>query len=143
MTGGFPAWKEAGGQVSEEEVTDEAIAAPAAAAAAATAMAAYPAKLDLAMVKSIDEVKAALAAQAQVVDARSAGRFDGTAPEPRADLPSGHMPGVCHAQVVDAYDIHVMRSCSKSAILPVVERAGCCRWWQARPQLAPCRGRSL
>lgn len=28
-----------------------------------------------------------------VLDARSAGRFDGTAPEPRPGLPSGHMPG--------------------------------------------------
>jgi thiosulfate/3-mercaptopyruvate sulfurtransferase len=30
---------------------------------------------------------------AQVVDARSAERFAGTAPEPRPGLPSGHMPG--------------------------------------------------
>ena len=30
---------------------------------------------------------------AVVLDARSAGRFDGTAPEPRPGLPSGHMPG--------------------------------------------------
>lgn len=30
---------------------------------------------------------------ALVLDARPAGRFDGTAPEPRPGLPSGHMPG--------------------------------------------------
>jgi len=30
---------------------------------------------------------------AQIVDARSAGRFTGEAPEPRAGLRSGHMPG--------------------------------------------------
>jgi thiosulfate/3-mercaptopyruvate sulfurtransferase len=30
---------------------------------------------------------------AQILDARPAGRFNGTAPEPRANLPSGHMPG--------------------------------------------------
>jgi thiosulfate/3-mercaptopyruvate sulfurtransferase len=30
---------------------------------------------------------------AQVVDARSAGRFAGSEPEPRAGLRSGHMPG--------------------------------------------------
>ncbi len=30
---------------------------------------------------------------AQILDARPAGRFAGTAPEPRANLPSGHMPG--------------------------------------------------
>ena len=28
-----------------------------------------------------------------VLDARAAGRFDGTAPEPRPGLPSGHIPG--------------------------------------------------
>jgi thiosulfate/3-mercaptopyruvate sulfurtransferase len=28
-----------------------------------------------------------------ILDARSKGRFDGTAPEPRAGMPSGHMPG--------------------------------------------------
>ena len=29
----------------------------------------------------------------QIVDARSKGRFEGTAPEPRAGLEGGHMPG--------------------------------------------------
>jgi thiosulfate/3-mercaptopyruvate sulfurtransferase len=29
----------------------------------------------------------------QLIDARSAGRFDGTAPEPRPGLRSGHVPG--------------------------------------------------
>jgi thiosulfate/3-mercaptopyruvate sulfurtransferase len=29
----------------------------------------------------------------QVIDARAAGRFDGTAPEPRAGMRSGHIPG--------------------------------------------------
>jgi thiosulfate/3-mercaptopyruvate sulfurtransferase len=29
----------------------------------------------------------------QIIDARGAGRFDGTAAEPRAGLRSGHMPG--------------------------------------------------
>jgi thiosulfate/3-mercaptopyruvate sulfurtransferase len=29
----------------------------------------------------------------QVVDARAAGRFDGTAPEPRPGMRSGHIPG--------------------------------------------------
>ena len=43
---------------------------------------------------SLDELRARLASGAcAVVDARSAGRFAGTAPEPRPGLPSGHMPG--------------------------------------------------
>ena len=33
---------------------------------------------------------------ALVLDARAAGRFQGTAPEPRAGLPSGHMPGAAN-----------------------------------------------
>jgi thiosulfate/3-mercaptopyruvate sulfurtransferase len=42
----------------------------------------------------VDEVLIALTARnAQVVDARSAERFKGIAPEPRPGLPSGHMPG--------------------------------------------------
>lgn len=31
--------------------------------------------------------------EAVVMDARSPGRFQGTAPEPRPGLPSGHIPG--------------------------------------------------
>jgi thiosulfate/3-mercaptopyruvate sulfurtransferase len=44
-------------------------------------------------VADIDAVRAALAAGDQVLDARAADRFDGRAPEPRAGLRSGHMPG--------------------------------------------------
>jgi thiosulfate/3-mercaptopyruvate sulfurtransferase len=34
-----------------------------------------------------------IAAHGQILDARSAGRFAGTLPEPRPGLSSGHMPG--------------------------------------------------
>lgn len=47
-----------------------------------------------ALVKDLVAVTEILASgAAQVVDARSAGRFRGEAPEPRASLRSGHMPG--------------------------------------------------
>jgi thiosulfate/3-mercaptopyruvate sulfurtransferase len=46
------------------------------------------------LVRDMEQVKAILESRsAQVVDARSAGRFSGEAPEPRAGLPSGHMRG--------------------------------------------------
>ncbi len=46
------------------------------------------------LVRDLDAVARVLAENsAQVVDARSAGRFRGEAPEPRASLRSGHMPG--------------------------------------------------
>jgi len=44
-------------------------------------------------VADLDAVRAALAAGEQVLDARAADRFDGRAPEPRAGLRAGHMPG--------------------------------------------------
>jgi thiosulfate/3-mercaptopyruvate sulfurtransferase len=46
------------------------------------------------LIRAIDQVQAKLeAGSAQIVDARPAGRFEGSAPEPRPGLPSGHMPG--------------------------------------------------
>lgn len=49
---------------------------------------------DASLVRDLDAVAGVLAdGSAQVVDARSAGRFRGEAPEPRASLRSGHMPG--------------------------------------------------
>ena len=45
-------------------------------------------------VRDVHDVKALIANPAvQIVDARSAGRFEGTAAEPRAGLRSGHIPG--------------------------------------------------
>jgi thiosulfate/3-mercaptopyruvate sulfurtransferase len=45
------------------------------------------------LVRSLDQVRDALASDTQVVDARPAPRFRGEAPEPRAGLRAGHMPG--------------------------------------------------
>jgi thiosulfate/3-mercaptopyruvate sulfurtransferase len=42
--------------------------------------------------KRTDDIRAALNNE-QILDARPKGRFDGTAPEPRVNLSSGHMPG--------------------------------------------------
>src|SRR4051794_7479097 len=51
-------------------------------------------KFNRQMVASIDDVqKVLLDKTAQVVDARAADRFRGEAPEPRAGLRGGHMPG--------------------------------------------------
>jgi len=54
----------------------------------------FTARLDHGAVAALADVQQALArGSAQVVDARSAGRFAGTEPEPRPGLVSGHMPG--------------------------------------------------
>lgn len=53
----------------------------------------FKAQLDKAQVKSIEDVKINLDAQQfTVIDARSAGRFNGTEPEPRKGLRGGHIP---------------------------------------------------
>lgn len=44
-------------------------------------------------VKNFAQIQRLIAGHGQILDARPAGRFDGTAPEPRAGVPSGHMPG--------------------------------------------------
>lgn len=77
------------------EAAASAVSTAAAAASSTSGSMSYPAKLQADKVKSMAQVKEALAAgDWQVVDARSLGRFAGKDPEPRASLPSGHMPGV-------------------------------------------------
>ena len=62
----------------------------------------FQARLDREQVRNLVEVEAALKdGTAQVVDVRSAGRFEGTLPEPRPGLPSGHMPGAINLPYTD------------------------------------------
>jgi thiosulfate/3-mercaptopyruvate sulfurtransferase len=79
LDGGLQAWLEAGLPVQSGEVRREA--------------ATFHARLDRDVVKDFAQVQELIAGQAQILDARSAGRFAGTAPEPRPGISSGHMPG--------------------------------------------------
>lgn len=53
----------------------------------------FAARPEAQAVAGLEDVRQALAEGLQVVDARSAARFRGEAPEPRPGLRSGHMPG--------------------------------------------------
>jgi thiosulfate/3-mercaptopyruvate sulfurtransferase len=53
----------------------------------------FHARLQREAVVSLSQLKEQLAKHQQILDARSAARFNGTAPEPRPGLSSGHMPG--------------------------------------------------
>jgi thiosulfate/3-mercaptopyruvate sulfurtransferase len=54
----------------------------------------FKARPDAALVRDLHAVRRALeTGDAQIVDARPAGRFSGETPEPRAGLRTGHMPG--------------------------------------------------
>jgi thiosulfate/3-mercaptopyruvate sulfurtransferase len=61
--------------------------------APATFPATFHASLNHQAVADLSQLKDRLANRQQVLDARSAARFNGTAPEPRPGLSSGHMPG--------------------------------------------------
>jgi len=81
LDGGMPKWK------AENRPLETGAARP-------RAPKTFTPRFDRAMVASIDDVqKVLLDKTAQVVDARAADRFRGEAPEPRAGLRSGHMPG--------------------------------------------------
>jgi thiosulfate/3-mercaptopyruvate sulfurtransferase len=79
LDGGLRAWIEAGLPTDSGEV----VCAPAG----------FQAKLNPDAVKDFSQMQQMIAAHAQVLDARSAGRFAGTLPEPRPGISSGHMPG--------------------------------------------------
>ena len=57
------------------------------------APATFHATLNHEAVKNLSQLKEKLTNRQQILDARSAPRFNGTAPEPRPGLSSGHMPG--------------------------------------------------
>jgi thiosulfate/3-mercaptopyruvate sulfurtransferase len=66
----------------------------------------FTAKLDRSYIRSQQQVLANIETRTeQLVDARPRGRFEGTAPEPRPDSRSGHIPGsrnVPYAELFDA-----------------------------------------
>ncbi len=80
LDGGLPAWKSEGRPTEAGEVKRPKRT--------------FNAKMDTAAVAMVSDVQMALNDEsAQVVDARSAGRFAGRESEPRAGVRSGHMPG--------------------------------------------------
>lgn len=80
LDGGLPKWKEEGRSIETK--------------LQARGQRHYTARLNNFIVRDLSHMQRNLVAKReQVIDARSKARFDGTAPEPRAELSSGHMPG--------------------------------------------------
>lgn len=86
------------------------------------------------LVRSAEEVRAALAHGAQVVDARPAGRFHGRDPEPRPGLRGGHMPGALSLPYADLVDA-TGRMLPDDALRERLRRAGVD---PSRPVIATC-----
>ncbi|MCK6450818.1 MAG: 3-mercaptopyruvate sulfurtransferase [Alphaproteobacteria bacterium] len=65
----------------------------------------FTARVDRTLVRDLGQVRSCLAdRREQVVDARSAGRFTGVDPEPRAGLRGGHMPGALNVPYTNLLD---------------------------------------
>ena len=80
LDGGLDGWKAAGYPVTSEPTK--------------TAANVFHANFDAARVASLADMRRIVEShESQIADARSAGRFTGIDPEPRAGLRSGHMPG--------------------------------------------------
>lgn len=80
LDGGLQAWRLAGGAVTTD------IATP--------AQKHFDARHNPAMVRDQSRMLGHVEAQdVKILDARDIGRFNGSSPEPRAGLPSGHIPG--------------------------------------------------
>nr|WP_194298684.1 sulfurtransferase [Acetobacter fallax] len=82
LDGGLPAWLAAEGQI------ETGVPAP-------PAEAQYETRLNVRFLRGLGDMLALCATPdgTVILDARSRARFDGTAPEPRPGLSSGHMPG--------------------------------------------------
>jgi len=65
----------------------------------------FTARSQSVLVRDLDQVRGSLQRKTeQVVDARSAGRFKGSDPEPRKALRSGHMPGAVNVPYTQLLD---------------------------------------
>lgn len=96
LDGGLPAWIAAELPLEAGEPT--------------RAPAVFTPNFDPTAVRNFEEVKAALGGEVQIVDARSAGRFHGREPEPRAGLRSGHMPGAINLPFGEAIEAGRLKS---------------------------------
>jgi thiosulfate/3-mercaptopyruvate sulfurtransferase len=99
LDGGLRAWTEAGLRTESGPVH--------------RAPASFHAKLNRDAVKDLTQLKDSIAKHQQVLDARSAGRFNGTAPEPRPGLSSGHMPGAISVPFTELVEDGRLRSPEK------------------------------
>ena len=96
LDGGLRAWIEAGFSTEAGPVQREP--------------AKFSAELHHGAVKDFDQIQQLLAEHGQVLDARSATRFAGTAPEPRPHISSGHMPGATNIPYTELVEDGRLRS---------------------------------
>jgi thiosulfate/3-mercaptopyruvate sulfurtransferase len=99
LDGGLRAWMEGGYPADSGPVRREP--------------AKFHAELSHEAVKDFTQIQRMIAEHAQILDARSAARFNGTAPEPRPGLSSGHMPGATNVPFTDLVEDGRLKSAGK------------------------------
>jgi thiosulfate/3-mercaptopyruvate sulfurtransferase len=108
LDGGLNGWIEAGLPTESTPVTRPP--------------AVFRATLNAEAVVDYGQLKRLLAGNAQVLDARSASRFAGAAPEPRAGLSSGHMPGAISVPFTELVESGRLKSPHELAALFVEKK---------------------
>jgi thiosulfate/3-mercaptopyruvate sulfurtransferase len=109
LDGGFPAWKTESRPTEAGEVKRKATT--------------FKAEMDTGAVAMVSDVQMAInSGDAQIVDARSGGRFAGTEPEPRKDLRGGHMPAARNVPFTELVDNG--RLASREKIAAAFKKAG-------------------
>jgi thiosulfate/3-mercaptopyruvate sulfurtransferase len=140
LDGGLPAWQAAGGELDTSHADPASVGAGEAAAQAAPAPDAppprYAARLRRGEVRTWRQVLSNGHRQEEVlVDARPAARWRGDAPEPRAGLASGHVPGSCNVPWTAV--VHEGRMKAPQEVAKVFAAAGV-ELGAGRPLVATC-----
>jgi thiosulfate/3-mercaptopyruvate sulfurtransferase len=99
LDGGLHAWIEAGLPIESGIVHRPA--------------AIFHARLNHDAVKDFSQMRSKIAEHGQILDARSAGRFTGTSPEPRPGIDSGHMPGAINVPFTELAEDGRLKSAEK------------------------------
>jgi thiosulfate/3-mercaptopyruvate sulfurtransferase len=99
LDGGLRAWIEAGLPVESGEVH--------------RAPASFHSRFDAGVVRDFGQIQGLIAGHAQILDARSSARFNGSAPEPRAGVRSGHIPGATNVHYAELSENGQLKSVEK------------------------------
>jgi thiosulfate/3-mercaptopyruvate sulfurtransferase len=96
----------------------------------------YDARKNEHLVRTVDQLlRNVEASSEQVLDARSAGRFNATEPEPRQDLRSGHIPNSFNRPFLDLYDGDTKTMKSAAQLTALFDESGVAR---DRPIVTSC-----
>jgi thiosulfate/3-mercaptopyruvate sulfurtransferase len=99
LDGGLHAWIEAGFPTQTGHID--------------RAPARFHARLNRDAVRDFADIQQKIAEQAQILDARSSGRFTGVSPEPRPGIASGHMPGAINTPFTELVEDGRLKSVAK------------------------------